>query len=186
MASHFLAGSLTKHMYNVHGGHKDQKCEFCCKSFTQVQHLKRHSTQFMKATNISNVKYVTYHLVHQECKTIENPDQKVHKCDFCSKLFVTTGDVNQHIMQCHSKKPNLCSNFKNILLHILYFYPMLNDVSAVFWGITFDTLHLNMFCCLYLVKKKEANPLNSWNVKVTFKMYFWISMFKKSHKEVFH
>ena len=63
--------------------HVQCSCESCCKSFTQVQHLKRHSTQFMKATNISNVKYVTYHLVHQECKTIENPDQKVHKCDIC-------------------------------------------------------------------------------------------------------
>ena len=80
---YFDARSLKRHINTVHGGHKDHKCESCCKSFTQFQHLKRHSTQFMKATNISNVKYVTNHLVHQECKTIENPDQKVHKCDIC-------------------------------------------------------------------------------------------------------
>ena len=30
------SGSLNKHIYTVHGGHKDFKCQFCGKSFLRA------------------------------------------------------------------------------------------------------------------------------------------------------
>ena len=51
------AGYLKKHIHIVHEGHKDYKCESCRKSFIRSEHVvwRNTSTQFMKATKITNM-----------------------------------------------------------------------------------------------------------------------------------
>ena len=36
------ANNLKKHIHTVHEGHKDYKCVFCGKSFTEAKGLKNH------------------------------------------------------------------------------------------------------------------------------------------------
>ena len=63
---------MKKHIHTIHDGHKDYKCGFCAKSFTQVQHLKTH-----------------IHTVHE--------GHKDHKCEYCSKSFLTASDMEKHV-----------------------------------------------------------------------------------------
>ena len=60
-----MAKNLKKHINTIHLGHKDYKCEFCGKSFSEAGSFKRH---------IQNK--------HDLCKD--------KKCDICSKSFSTT------------------------------------------------------------------------------------------------
>ena len=43
VVNHFLNAHSTKiHIHTVHEGHKDHKCDSCCKSYTEARILKKH------------------------------------------------------------------------------------------------------------------------------------------------
>ena len=55
---------LYKHIKTFHEGHKDCKCEYCGKSFSQAGYLKHTFTEFMKAIKIANVNIVNIVVNH--------------------------------------------------------------------------------------------------------------------------
>ena len=65
-----------RHIHKIHEGHNDNKCEFCGKSFSQAQYLKRH-----------------IHTVHE--------GQKDYKCEFCGKSFSQAHSLKYHIHASH-------------------------------------------------------------------------------------
>ena len=54
-----------------------KKCEYCGKSFSQPEYLKKH-----------------IHTVHE--------GKKDHKCVFCEKLFSQSGNLKRHITSVHT------------------------------------------------------------------------------------
>ena len=78
LVNHFLDYNIFKkiHIHIVHEGHKDHKCEFCGKSFTQSGYLRIH------------------------IRTIHE-GKKDHKCESCSKSFSQAANLKQHIQRMH-------------------------------------------------------------------------------------
>ena len=91
---------MQKHIYTIHDGHKDHKCESCGKSFSQAENLKRHiqtvhedhkdyrcescDKSFSQAEHLK--KHI--HTVHE--------GNKDYKCISCGKLFSQAGSLNKH------------------------------------------------------------------------------------------
>ena len=73
--------NVKKHILKIHEDHKDYKCKFCEKLFSESQSLKDH------------------------IKRIHN-GQKDIGCKICNKLFFTAGDASKHIKNYHGKRSN--------------------------------------------------------------------------------
>ena len=67
---------MKKHIYTVHEGHKDYKCESCGKSFAEAGSLRKH-----------------IHRIHE--------GHKDHKCESCGKSFSQAGNLKIHIHTVH-------------------------------------------------------------------------------------
>ena len=65
------ARDLKKHIYTIHGGHKDHKCESCGKCFSEAGTLKKHINSLHNG-------------------------QKDHKCNSCGKSFSQAGSLKTH------------------------------------------------------------------------------------------
>ena len=69
-----IAGKLKMHIRSVHeGGNKDYKCNYCGKSSSRANNLKKHIL-----------------IVHK--------GHKDHKCVSCSKSFSTAVSLKNHIV----------------------------------------------------------------------------------------
>ena len=84
------------HIYTVHGGFKDYKCDSCDKSFTQTGDLKGHILAVHKG-------------------------EKGNKCNFCEKSFYAVRDLTRHKHAMHDAKITNVKYVKNSFL-ILVFY----------------------------------------------------------------
>ena len=60
----FTSSGLETSIYAV--AHKALKCLSCGKSFSEVGNSKNTSMQFMKATIVTNVRFVTNHFLKQQ------------------------------------------------------------------------------------------------------------------------
>ena len=69
---------LKNHIYTIHEGHKDNKCDSCGKSFTRLQSLERH-----------------LHTVHDGYKD--------YKCESCGKSFSQAGHLKTHAQKTHER-----------------------------------------------------------------------------------
>ena len=65
-------GSLQMHIHLIHEDDKDCNCKFCGKSFFDARNLKRH-----------------IHTIHE--------GHKDYKCESCEKLFSDIGNLKKHI-----------------------------------------------------------------------------------------
>ena len=59
------ARTLKRHIHIIHEGHRDYKCESCSKSFTQAGYLNKHIHTVHGATKITNVNLVANHFLKQ-------------------------------------------------------------------------------------------------------------------------
>ena len=73
------ARNLIRHKHTVHEGHKDYKCESCGKSFTQAVGLNTHK-----------------HTVHE--------GRKDYQCDSCGKSFSQVQHLKGHTHAVHERK----------------------------------------------------------------------------------
>ena len=68
--------SLKRHILTVHEGSKDHKCEFCGKAFGVAEKLKSHILT-----------------VHEK--------RRDYKCEFCGEAFGVAGSLKRHILTVH-------------------------------------------------------------------------------------
>ena len=100
-----LVQDLKKHIYSVHEGQKDHKCESCEKSFSRAQTLKRHIHTVHEGhkdykcescgKSFSQAGYLKTHIhtVHEGHKNC--------KCEYCSRSFSHAGELKRHIHTVH-------------------------------------------------------------------------------------
>ena len=69
---------MKTHIYLVHNGQKDKKCDICRKMFSRSVDLKRHINK-----------------IHNR--------QQDHKCESCGKSFSQAGNLKTH-MKKHTKR----------------------------------------------------------------------------------
>ena len=94
-----------KHANTVHQTHKDCKCDFCGKSFTQPRDLKIHIQAVHEGhkdykcascgKSFSSVQYLKKH------KHKKDKGQKDNKCENCGKSFSEARNLKIHIHTVH-------------------------------------------------------------------------------------
>ena len=82
------------HYNTIHDGHRDYNCGSCCKSFTRVEYLKKHT-----------------HTIHE--------GHKDHKCESCGKSFTQAVSLKKHIHTVHDGHREDVTNVDLVQKHFL-------------------------------------------------------------------
>ncbi|KAF5277820.1 hypothetical protein FQA39_LY18429 [Lamprigera yunnana] len=97
--------ALSQHIITVHTAIKDHICEICGKRFSSQTamrvHMKSHSDERMYPCKLCTYAGRTASAIYVHMSTHAND---LCVCEFCSKTFKSTRNLNDHLRRVHSKE----------------------------------------------------------------------------------
>ena len=106
---------MKKHVYIVHEGHKDHKCDTCGKSFTSKSYFKQHSNTCGGAPDHKCEACGKLFYEERQLKNHIKSAHEGHKCDSCDKSFTHSTFLKRHYQTVHQGlkdyKCDFCGKF---------------------------------------------------------------------------
>ena len=136
---------MKKHIYTVHEGHKDYKCESCGKSFSDEQNLKKHKYLKCNIEKVHQRKNLEKHQYIHKVKKIQSKEISL-QCSQCSDVYQVEKDLIQHIKMVHEgqkiqRKKTKCDVCETMLSNK---YILASHIKVIHEGLRYECHECDM------------------------------------------